>query len=310
MELIRGVYNLRDRHRGNAVTIGNFDGVHRGHRAMLDHLRERAAALRVPAMVMTFEPTPQEYFAGDAAPARLSSLRDKCAALAAAGAERLLCVKFNSDFAAMPPQAFIDRLLVTKLDVRYMLVGDDFRFGRDRAGDFAMLEAAGRDNEFEVEAMPTVAADGGRVSSTRVREALAAHNLAAAKRLLGRDYSIRGRVRRGERLGRKLGFPTVNIALGGRVSPVSGIFVVRLHGAAPEPRYGVASVGTRPTVQGTGKLLEVYLYDFDGELYGAHLEVEFLHWLRDEVKFPDVEAMREQIVRDAEAGRNWLASQD
>jgi riboflavin kinase/FMN adenylyltransferase len=308
MELIRGLHNWRGGHRGCALTIGNFDGVHRGHQAMLARLREKAAALGVPATLMTFEPTPQEFFAGAAAPARLSNLREKCTALAAEGIDRLLCVRFEAGFAALSPQAFVDALLFDKLGVRYVLVGDDFRFGHDRGGDFSLLAAAGHLLGFEVDAMPTVTVGGDRVSSTRVREALAAHDLALARRLLGRDYAVCGRVRNGERLGRTLGFPTVNIALKRRVSPVNGIYVVRVHGAGPKPRYGAASVGTRPTVEGKNKLLEVYLYDFDGDLYGLHLQVEFLHWLRDEEKFADLDTLRTQIARDVEQGREWLAS--
>lgn len=308
MELIRGMHNLRPRHRGSVATIGNFDGVHRGHQVILEHLLAQARALQLPATVMAFEPTPQEFFQGAAAPARLSSLREKCRALAAAGVARLLCVKFDRAFAQLSPQAFIARLLVEGLGVRYLLIGDDFRFGCGRAGDITTLEAAGRCEGFETAATPTVEADGERISSTRVRAALAAHDFGLARRLLGRGYAIAGRVRCGDKLGRRLGFPTANIAIGRRVSPVNGIFVVRVHGIGPMPRYGVASVGTRPTVQGREQLLEVYLYDFEGDLYDAHLEVEFLHWLRDEAYFPDLDTLRAQIARDAEQGRAWLAT--
>ncbi|HET7569259.1 MAG TPA: bifunctional riboflavin kinase/FAD synthetase [Gammaproteobacteria bacterium] len=304
MELIRGLHNLRARHRGSAVTIGNFDGMHLGHQAMLKQLRARARALGAKATVMIFEPAPREFFEGDAAPARLSSLREKYVALAAAGAEQVLVVRFDRAFSHLAPQDFIQRLLIDGLGARYVLVGDDFRFGHQRAGDFATLEAAGAQHGFEVAAVPTVEVDGARVSSTRVRAALAAHDFELARRLLGRDYSICGRVRHGNELGRELGFPTANFALKRRVSPVNGIYVVRVRGIG----YGVASVGTRPTVQGRDRLLEVYCYDFDGDLYGRHLEVGFLHWLRDEVKFPDVKTMRKQIAMDAEQGRDWLVS--
>ncbi|HET6655605.1 MAG TPA: bifunctional riboflavin kinase/FAD synthetase, partial [Gammaproteobacteria bacterium] len=252
MELIRGLHNLRGRHRGSAVTIGNFDGFHLGHQAMLAQLRERAAALGVKPTVMIFEPAPREFFQRDAAPARLSSLREKCAALAAAGAEQVLCVRFGRAFSNLAPQAFIQRLLIDGLDARYVLVGDDFRFGHDRAGDFATLQAAGDENGFEVAAVPTVEVDGERVSSTRVRTALADHDFNLVRRLLGHEYSIRGRVRHGKKLGGELGFPTLNIALKRYVSPVNGIYVVHVRDIG----YGVASVGTRPTVQGTDQLLE------------------------------------------------------
>lgn len=304
MELIRGLHNLRARHRGSAVTIGNFDGMHLGHQAMLRQLRERARALGAKATAMIFEPAPREFFQGDAAPARLSSLREKCMALAAAGAEQVLAVRFDRAFSRLAPQDFVHRLLIDGLGARYVLVGDDFRFGHDRSGDFATLEAAGAEHGFEVAAVPTVEVDGARVSSTRVRAALAAHDFDLARRLLGRDYVICGRVRHGNELGRELGFPTANFALKRRASPVNGIYVVRVRGIG----HGVASVGTRPTVQGKDRLLEVYCYDFDGDLYGRHLEIDFLHWLRDEVKFPDVETMRQQIANDAEKGREWLLS--
>ncbi|HET7306537.1 MAG TPA: bifunctional riboflavin kinase/FAD synthetase [Gammaproteobacteria bacterium] len=304
MEVIRGLHNLRARHRGSAVTIGNFDGMHLGHQAMLEQLRERARALGVKATVMIFEPAPREFFQGDAAPARLSSLREKCTALAAAGAEQVLVVRFDKAFSSLAPQGFIQRLLIDGLGARYVLVGDDFRFGHRRAGDFATLEQAGAQQGFEVAAVPTIKVDGARVSSTRVRASLARHDFDAARRLLGHEYAICGRVRHGDELGRELGFPTANLALKRRVSPVNGIYVVRVDGIG----YGAASVGTRPTVQGKDRLLEVYLYDFDGGLYGRHLKVEFLHWLRNEVKFPDVETMRKQIVNDAEEGREWLRS--
>lgn len=304
MELIRGLHNLRARHRGSAVTIGNFDGMHLGHQAMLKQLRARARALGAKATVMIFEPAPREFFQGDAAPARLSNLREKYVALAAAGAEQALVVRFDRAFSHLAPQEFIQRLLIDGLGARYVLVGDDFRFGHQRAGDFATLEAAGAKHGFEVAAVPTIEVDGERVSSTRVRAALARHDFDLARRLLGHDYSICGRVRHGKELGRELGFPTANLALKRRVSPVNGIYVVRVDGIG----YGAASVGTRPTVQGKDRLLEVYLYDFEGDLYGRHLNVEFLHWLRDEVKFPDVETMRKQIANDAEEGREWLGS--
>jgi riboflavin kinase/FMN adenylyltransferase len=303
MELIRGLHNLRARHRGSAVTIGNFDGMHLGHQAILAQLRERARALNARATVMIFEPAPREFFQQDAAPPRLSNLREKCIALAAAGADQVLVVRFDQAFADLAPAVFVERLLVEGLGARYVLVGDDFRFGHDRAGDFSTLEAAGERHGFEVAAVPTVEVDGERVSSTRVRAALAEHDFGLVRRLLGRDYSMVGRVRHGEELGRELGFPTANLALKRHASPVNGIYVVRVPGIG----HGAASVGTRPTVQGRDRLLEVYCYDFEGDLYGRHLEVEFLHWLRDEVEFDGVKAMQEQIAADVEEGRAWLA---
>lgn len=309
MELVRGLYNLCFRHRSGAVTIGNFDGVHRGHQAVLAGLQQRAGALGLPTTLVTFEPTPQEYFAPVRAPARLTRLREKAELLGASGLNTLLCLRFDARLAALDPQAFIRRILVEGLAARHVMVGDDFRFGRDRAGDFALLERAGKQAGFSVERTATFEFEGARVSSTRVRAALAAGDLALAGRLLGRDYSISGRVVYGEQLGRKLGYPTANIRLRRVHVPLQGVFVVRVEGSGLPTRYGVANVGTRPTVSGGDSLLEAHLFDFSGALYGRCLRVYFLHKLREELKFADLETLRAHIGRDAVAGREWLARQ-
>ncbi len=306
MELIRGLHNLRSRHRGCVATVGNYDGVHLGHQAVLGDLVERARAARVPSLAVVFEPTPQEFFALERAPARLTRFREKLEALAATGLDCLLCLRFDAGLAKMPAEEFIARILVAGLGVRYLVVGNDFRFGCERRGDFALLEHSGREAGFEVSRMTALELDGERVSSTRVREALDRGDLALARRLLGRDYRIIGRVRRGLQLGRTLGFPTVNIYLQRKATPVHGVFTVRVHGAAEGPVFGVANVGTRPTISGDHCLLEVYLLDFEGDLYGRHLEVDFLERLRDEERYPDLETLRAQIARDVALARERL----
>ena len=308
MELIRGWHNLRAHHHGCVATIGNFDGVHRGHRAVLARLEQEGRSRRLPVTVVIFEPQPLEYFQPQSAPARLNELRDKLNALAGTGIDRALCLRFGPRLAQMSAEAFINELLVARLGVRFLMVGDDFRFGHGRRGDFAMLQAAGERHGFTVARMPTVAAGGERVSSTRIRQALAAGDLDLAARLLGRPYGICGRVIRGQALGRNLGYPTANIAFRHR-PPLQGIFVVqaRLDG---EERFrpAVASLGTRPTVNGTRVLLEVHLFDFSGDLYGKRLEVQFLRFLRGEERFDSLDALRRQMDRDAAAARAYFSA--
>ena len=307
MELIHGIHNLRPRHRGAVATIGNFDGVHRGHQAMLEQLRSRAGRLGGASTLITFEPHPLEYIRPEAAPARLTGPRDKLLALQEQGVERVLWLRFNRKLATMPAAEFIRQVLLDGLAVRYLLVGDDFRFGAQRSGDYALLAAAAKEHDFELERMQTVAASGERISSTRVRATLAAGDLATAAQLLGRPYSISGRVRRGEALGRTLGFPTANIGFNGRQPPMTGVFAVQVHGLGPV-RHGSASLGYRPTVDGRHPLLEVYLLDFQGDLYGRHLRVEFLQRLREEQRFDSLAALRAQIARDAEQTRAFFAA--
>ncbi|MGD8827985.1 MAG: bifunctional riboflavin kinase/FAD synthetase, partial [Gammaproteobacteria bacterium] len=291
MELIRGLHNLKACHRGCVASIGNYDGVHLGHLRVLGELNARGRELGVPSVVITFEPTPREFFQPDKAPPRLTRFREKWEALAAAGVDRLLVLRFDRRLAGMDPEDFIQRILLDGLAVRHLVVGDDFRFGHNRAGDFAMLCAAGHKEGFGVEAMPTVDLDGERVSSTRIRRALAAGDLELAARLLGRPYGISGRVVHGDKLGRQLGYPTVNIPVRPKAVPVTGIFLVRVHGEEGLSLDGVASLGTRPTVDGKRLLLEVYLLDFSGDLYGRRLRVEFVERLRDEQAFDGLDAL-------------------
>ncbi len=307
MELIRGLHNLRPRHRGCVATIGNFDGVHLGHQAVLGQLAEKAAEYGAPTTVVTFEPHPQEYFAGADAPPRLTRLREKVLALQRFAVTRVLCLRFDARLAALGPEEFIDRVLVAGLAVRYLVVGDDFRFGAGRRGDFGMLERAGHRHGFSVAHMHTFEVDGARVSSTRIRAALAAGDLAGAAKLLGRPYRMRGRVAHGDRRGRGIGFPTANLHLHRRVSPLRGVYAVQMFGVEGEPLAGVANIGSRPTVDGTRTLLEVHLLDYDGDLYGRHVAVDFLHRIRDERRFASLEALTSQIREDTEAARRFFA---
>ncbi len=291
-----------------ALTIGNFDGVHRGHQAMLAKLSEQARTLGAGMGVLTFEPHPREVFTPQSAPTRLTALREKLELLAAHGVGHVHVARFTPAFAALSPSAFIEQVLVRGLHAAAVLIGDDFRFGARRAGDFALLRDASVRHGFGLEAMPTVEHGGLRVSSSAVREALFNGDLARAAAMLGRAYSISGRVVHGEKLGRKLGFPTANVSMRHNRPPLMGIFAVRLHGVAAQALEGVASLGLRPTVSDSGRAaLEVHLFDFSGEIYGRHVRVEFLHKIRDEEKYSDLETLRAQIARDCEAAKQYLA---
>ena len=309
MELVRGLHNLRAQHRGCVVTIGNFDGVHLGHRATLERLREHAGRLGQPAAVLTFEPTPREFLSPARAPARLTRLREKLVLLARERVDRCVLLRFDEHLQRVRAPQFIERLLVGRLDARCIVIGHDFRFGYRGEADVAVLQAAAPKHGFEVDVIEPLMLDDVRVSSTAVREALAGGDLARAARLLGRPYSMQGRVIAGERLGHKLGFPTANLRLHRRVAPLGGIFAVRVHGVSAEPRPGVASLGTRPTVNGTEPLLEAHIFDFAGALYRRHIEVEFVERLREERKFATLEAMVMQMHEDARRARQALGMQ-
>lgn len=310
MELIRGLHNLSSRHHGCVATIGNFDGVHLGHQAVLGQLAEKADEYGVPTTVITFEPQPQEYFAPDNAVPRLTRLREKLLALRRFSVDRVLCLSFNRLLATLPAEEFIERILVKGLGVRYLVVGDDFRFGAGRRGDFSLLQAAGEKYGFQVAHMHTFALAGERVSSTRIRQALARGEMEQAEQLLGRPYRMCGRVVHGDKRGRTIGFPTANIRLHRKASPISGVFAVELFGVEGEPWRGVANVGVRPTVQGLRPLLEVHLFDFNGDLYGRHVYVDFLHKIRDEQRFESFDALKQQIQLDAQQAREFFSWQD
>jgi riboflavin kinase/FMN adenylyltransferase len=307
MELIRGIHNLQAHHRGCVATIGNFDGVHLGHQAVLGQLAEKGAELRLPTTVITFEPQPQEYFSHGEIPPRLSRFREKLKALQRYSVDRLLCLPFNRVLAEMTAEEFIRRVLVEGLGIRYLVVGDDFCFGKGRRGDFEMLQRAGAEYGFDVVNMHTFEIDSGRVSSTRIREALQAGDLSLAEQLLGRPYRMCGRVAHGDKLGRTIGFPTANIFLHRKKTPVDGVFAVEMFGIEGEPVAGVANVGTRPTVDGTRSLLEVHLFDFSAEIYGSYVHVDFLYRIREERRFESFDALKAQILRDAEQAREFFA---
>ena len=293
--------------RPSAVTIGNFDGIHQGHQAMLARLTARATSVGAAPTVLTFEPHPREVFTPQDAPTRLTSLREKVEILRSLGVAHVHVCKFTRAFAALSAEDFVRRILVEGLKARYVLVGDDFRFGARRAGNFAMLQEMGKGYGFEVEALHTVEAAGQRASSTAVREALADGDMATAAQLLGRPYSISGRVVGGDQLGRKIGYPTANIQLKHNRPPVKGIFAVHVQGLDKPDWPGVASLGTRPTVHANGKpTLEVHLFNFNQSIYREHVRVEFLHKLRDEAKFPDLETLIAQIDLDARQARELL----
>jgi riboflavin kinase/FMN adenylyltransferase len=306
MELIRGLHHLRDRHRGCVLSIGNFDGFHRGHQALVARLRAHAARAGLPAAVQIFEPTPREFFAPDKAPGRIATLRDKLAQLETAGVARVLCVRFDRRFAALPAARYVEEVLVGRLGVKLVVVGDDFRFGAGRGGDLALLQELGRTHGFVAEAVGTVVVDGERVSSTAVRAALAQPDLERAQRLLGRPYALSGRVRRGLQLGRKLGMPTVNVPMRRRPALQFGVYVVRVRSGAQQ-WDGVASIGVRPTLACSACLLEAHLFGEVGALYGEIVEVEFRKFLRAEMRFESLDALAAQMRRDGAQASAWLA---
>ena len=306
-KIIRGLYNLPDPAQGCVATIGNFDGVHLGHQAVLTQLAMKADMLNLPAVVITFEPQPFEYFVPEKAPARLSRFREKVEALRAYSIQKLCVLRFNRQLAEMQAETFIQKLLVEGLNVRYLVVGDDFRFGKDRQGDFALLQQVGKQHGFQVVNMHTFAIEDMRVSSTRIREALQDGDLAVAEKLLGRPYRMSGRVEHGDKRGRKMGYPTANIHLHRAKVPLNGVYAVQLYGIDEEPVNGVANIGVRPTISGSDKaLLEVHLFDFKRDIYGEHVQVYFLKKLREEQKFASLEQLIEQIHIDSAQAKGFF----
>ncbi len=307
MKILRGSARRNDR-APVALAIGNFDGVHRGHQALLAQLVDASRRHGLIPAVLTFEPHPREFFTPASAPARVANLRDKISALAAAGVERVFIQHFNQRFAAQSPERFVDDVLVAGLNARCLLVGDDFRFGARRAGDTELLRRLGATRGYIVEQLKTVEQGGVRVSSSEVREALAAGDLDHAAALLGRPYAISGRVLHGRKLGREIGFPTLNLRLAHRRPAAHGIFAVRVHGLGDHPRPGVASIGLRPTVENDGRwLLEVHLFDFAQQVYGKLVRVELVRKLRDETKYESLQALTHAIRNDAQAARAVLS---
>lgn len=310
MKLVRGLHNLPHDARPRALTIGNFDGVHRGHQAIIRQLTDAAQQRQLQASCMSFEPLPREYFLGDKAPPRLNSLREKWCALerTSTALEEFICVKFDHWLAELSPRAFIDEILVQRLQVKYLVIGDDFRFGKNREGDYALLKQAGASAGFEVHSFETIMChDNQRISSTRIREAMADNRLELANTLLGYDYQICGRVAHGDKRGRTIGFPTTNIRLHRHATPLSGVYAVTMTGLDEAPITGVANIGKRPTVDGQHLQLEVHLFNFHKEIYNAHVCVQFKHKLRDEKRFESFDALKQQIHRDAEQARDYFA---
>lgn len=307
MEIIRGQHNLRDEHRGCVLTIGNFDGVHRGHQALIAQARERAKALGLPLAVLSFEPTPREFFTPEAVAGRVVTFRSRISLLSAQGVDRLILQRFDKKFASYDPLAFIEQLLVGKLGIRALVIGDDFRFGARRSGGVELLREQGVKHGYTVENLETVALDGCRCSSTALREALAEPNVTLAAAILGRPYTLSGRVRRGLQLGRKLGMPTCNINLHRKLALKQGIYAVRAK-VGGKDWEGVASLGIRPTLGLTRCLLETHIFGEPGELYGQTMEVEFCRYLRAELKFDSLDALSEQMQRDGDDARAFFAS--
>jgi len=313
--VIRGQHNLREHHRGCVATIGNFDGVHLGHQAVLKALKARAEQQALPSLLITFEPQPLEYFCPEQAPARLTRPREKLALLREAGIDQVLLLRFDQDLAMMEAEQFIRRILVEGLGVKHLYVGDDFRFGKGRAGDFDLLKVHGAAHGFAVESLKTISNRSGRISSTRIREALASGDLETASCCLGRGYRMSGRVEHGYKKGRTIGFPTMNVGVARLHSPVHGVFAVFVEGLEPRPLAGVASVGNRPVVQGDDRfVLEVHVFGFDREVYGEQVSVHFIEQLREERNFESFDTLREQILLDAEQARevckNYLEERD
>ncbi|OZN24049.1 riboflavin biosynthesis protein RibF [Actinobacillus seminis] len=312
MQLIRSFQRLPAifHEQGCALTVGNFDGVHLGHQQILRHLRQKADELALPMVVMLFEPQPREYFLADKAPARLLRLRDKLHYLAQAGVDYVFCIKFNRAFAVQHATDFISDYLVAQLNVKFLSIGDDFRFGAGREGDFALLQQAGKKYGFEVEDNCSLCLDTQRISSTAVRQALAEDNLALAATLLGKPYCIYGRVVHGNKLGRTIGFPTANIRLQRQVNPIKGVYAVKIQLDDGRQFTGVANVGKRPTLNGIKhiQLLEVHLFNFSQNLYGQSLQIEFCHKLRNEIKFASFEALKQQIEQDVIVAKAYFAA--
>lgn len=307
MELIRGLHNLRPRHRGCVATIGAFDGVHRGHQKVLQQLMEKGRELGLPSTVVILEPLPREYFAPLKAPPRLMSFREKFIALRDLGIDRVLRIRFTEAFSKVAAEDFILDAFVAKLGVRYIVVGDDLRFGRDRGGDFNLLRRLGDENGYQVVDTNTLKEDNDRVSSTRIRQALQQADFELAEQLLGKPYSISGRVVIGQQLGRTLGVPTANLKLQRLRTALSGVYAVEVRCAGPDLVCGVANVGTRPTVGDLTKaILEVHLLDFDCDIYGKNIEVIFRKKIRDEKKFSSLDELKANIHSDIAQGRSYF----
>jgi len=305
VEFIRNLYNITPKHYGCVATIGNFDGVHLGHQRILQRLHEQAGLLQLPSLLITFEPLALEFFAKET-PARLMRLREKLMVLNHYPVDRVLSLKFNVRFASLTAEEFVKTILVEKLGIKYLIVGDDFRFGKNRQGDFNLLKQLGEQYHFQVANTETVLFNNERVGSSRVRAALRAGNFKLAEQLLGRTYRMSGHVIHGDKRGRQLGFPTANLLLNRKVSPLLGVFAVKVHGLGRQPLPGVANVGRRPTVDGHKQLLEVFLLNFQQDIYTQFIQVEFIEKIRDEQRFNSIDLLKQQIQKDVAIAKNIL----
>ncbi len=303
MKLIRNTVSQNQNPQGCVATIGNFDGLHLGHQKIISHLKEKSEELNLPLTVISFEPLPAEYFIPEP-PTRIYPLRDKLRLLAELGIDNCLCLRFNASLANMQPQLFIDTVLLKHLKVKYLVVGDDFRFGHKREGDFALLKSVGENTGMQVIDTATVKTLGERVSSTRIRNSLEKGDLLTSNKLLGHEYKLSGRIRHGDKRGRTIGFPTLNMKLPENIALARGVYAVKVHGLSDNTLSGVANLGSRPTVNGKENRLETHLFDFDHEVYGSHVCVEFLEFIRAEKRFDSFELLKLQIEKDSSKAKS------
>ncbi|MGP1957856.1 MAG: bifunctional riboflavin kinase/FAD synthetase [Arsenophonus sp.] len=308
MKFVRGIHNIRAPHQGSVLTIGNFDSIHRGHQTLLKYLKKHAKHLKLPTMVMIFEPQPLEFFLGINAPARLTRLRDKVKYFIEYDIDYLLCIKFNLIFASLTPQSFVSQLLVKKLSIKFLAIGDDFRFGNDRKGDFKYLCKAAKQYGFEVVNIDSICNIGHRVSSTAIRQALLSDNLPLAENLMGHPYRISGRVVRGNQIGSSICFPTANIAFKCLNMPVKGVYIVEVYGLADHSLPAVANIGTCPTVNKVYRQIEVHLIDLQIDIYGRHIDIILRKKLRNEQRFDSIDKLKHQIYKDIINAKKFFLS--
>ena len=306
MKLIRGLHNLNQPLPGCVATIGNFDGLHLGHQHVINQLKAVAEIKNLPSVVIVFEPQPVEYFAPEKAPRRLARFRDKINHLSEMGIDIMVCLQFNKELAQLTAAQFVEKILIDRLNLKHLVIGDDFRFGKERCGDFKFLQHSGQKLGFEVENSHTLLIDDQRVSSTRIRQCLANNDMLQARQLLGHPYTLSGRVAHGKKLGRELGFPTINLKMGKRPIAVNGIFAVLVKGIDNRTLRGVASIGTRPTVNGVGTILEVYILNFSEQVYGYCVDVEILHKIRNEEKFDSLDTLVDKINQDIDEAHTYF----